>query len=62
MMCRTFEEAFQAGWDAPCEHGVPNPVDCPRCRLTPEEIAVLVVLHRPYLQDTAATADQQPAA
>lgn len=58
MICRTREEAFQAGWHAPCEHGVSNPVDCPTCRLTPEEIARLALLHRPYLRPpvTGATA------
>jgi hypothetical protein len=60
-MCRTFEEAFQAGWDAPCEHNVPNPVDCPGCRLTPEEAAALALLHRPYLQSATAGAAQSAA-
>jgi hypothetical protein len=60
-MCRTPEEAFQAGWDAPCEHGIPNPVDCPGCRLSPEEITALVVLHRPYLRPSDS-AVSQPAA
>jgi hypothetical protein len=61
VICRTPEEAFQAGWDAPCEHGVPNPVDCPGCRLTPEEIRLLVAMHRPYLRLSPPAADQ-PAA
>ncbi|HEY5832424.1 hypothetical protein [Streptomyces sp.] len=51
MICRTADEAWQAGWDAPCEHGL-GPGDCPRCALTAEEIARLAILHRPYLQLT----------
>lgn len=50
----TFEDAFQAGWDSPCEHDVPNPVDCPECRLTPEEITRLAALHGPYLRESSA--------
>lgn len=53
MICLTAEDAWQAGWDAPCEHGVPDPNDCPRCALTAEEIARLVILHRPYLRLSA---------
>lgn len=53
MICRTVEDAFQAGLNAPCEHGIPNPVDCPDCRLTPAEIERLVVMHRPYLKASA---------
>lgn len=56
MICRTPEEAFQAGWDAPCEHGVPNPNDCPRCELTPEEIAWIADLMRPFLRPSASAA------
>jgi hypothetical protein len=48
-ICLTTDESFQAGWEAPCEHGVPDPNRCPRCRLTDEEIRRLAVLHRPYL-------------
>lgn len=51
---RTFEDAFQAGWDAPCEHGIPDPVDCPRCRLTPEEITRLAILLGPVMRARAA--------
>lgn len=51
-ICRTAEEAFQAGFEAPCEHLVPDPNDCPRCRLTDDEVARLAVLHRPYLLTT----------
>jgi hypothetical protein len=58
-MWRTLEEAFQAGWDAPCEHGIPNPTECPDCRLTPEEIRWLVALHRPYLRATATSSTAQ---
>lgn len=61
-MIRTFEEAFQQGYDEPCEHGVPDPNDCPKCRLTPEEITRLAVLHGPYLRAMAAAAEQDPAA
>jgi hypothetical protein len=49
-ICRTVEDAFQAGLNAPCEHNIPNPVDCPDCRLTPAEIEHLVVMHRPFLK------------
>ncbi|MCM2424252.1 hypothetical protein, partial [Streptomyces sp. RKAG293] len=51
---------FWAGYNAPCEHGVPNPVDCPDCRLAPEEIEHLVAMHRPYLR--LAAADETPDA
>jgi hypothetical protein len=61
VICRTPEEALQAGLDAPCEHGIPNPNDCPRCALTDAEIAFLVALHRPYLRTTAVEA-ARPAA
>lgn len=46
MICRTPEEAFEAGFNEPCEHGVPDPVDCRHCRLTDIEIGRLVVLLR----------------
>ncbi|MGW3152697.1 hypothetical protein [Streptomyces sp. NPDC001089] len=42
-ICRTADEAFQAGWDQPCDHGL-NPDGCPTCGLTDAEIARLVVL------------------
>ena len=48
-MCQTPEEAFQAGWEAPCEHDIADPNDCPQCRLTPEEIARIALLMRPYV-------------
>lgn len=54
-MCRTADEAWQAGWDAPCEHGIADPTACPDCALTPDEIARMVTLHRPYLQAPVAT-------
>lgn len=60
-MCRTPEEAFQAGWDAPCEHGVPDPVDCPGCRLKPEEITRIAILFRPCLR-ALMDAEARPAA
>lgn len=49
MICRTPEEAFQAGWERPCEHGVPDVNDCPDCRLTDDEITQIVALLRPHL-------------
>ena len=49
MICRTPDQAFQAGYDEPCVHQVPNPSDCPDCRLTDDEIARLAVLNRPYV-------------
>lgn len=52
-VCMTPEEAFQAGWDEPCTHGVADPTKCPSCRLTEAEIGQLAVLHRPYLRPTA---------
>ena len=54
-ICRTPEEAFQAGWDEPCEHNVPDPTRCPQCRLSEAEIRRLAILHRPHLRlDEAA--------
>lgn len=38
-VCRTADEAFQAGWDAAANHPP----------LTPAQITRLVALHRPYL-------------
>ncbi|MPY55007.1 hypothetical protein [Streptomyces acidicola] len=40
------QEAFRAEDAAPCEHRVPDPGDCPRCRLADEDVAHLVVLLR----------------
>lgn len=42
----TPEEAFEAGFAEPCEHQVPDPSDCPKCRLTEAEIRRLAVLLR----------------
>lgn len=48
MICRTAEDAWQAGWNAPCEHG--RPLDgCDQCALTADEITRLAALHRPHL-------------
>lgn len=58
---RTFEDAFQAGWDAPCEHGIPDPTECPGCRLTPEEITRLAALLGPRMRAWAAAAEQHAA-
>jgi len=66
MICRTPEEAFQAGLNSPCEHGVPKPPDCPKCRLTPEETTRLALLLGPVMRAMAAATEQgqgeQPAA
>ncbi|WAZ20246.1 hypothetical protein STRCI_001347 [Streptomyces cinnabarinus] len=43
-ICRTAEEAFDAGWKEPCDHGVADPGECPRCGLTDAEIARLAAL------------------
>lgn len=43
-ICRTADDAFRAGWEAPCEHGIPDPAACDDCRLTPEETVRLAVL------------------
>lgn len=48
---RTADEAWAAGWDAPCAHGFPDLRDCGDCRLTPAEIGSLAVLLRPALSD-----------
>lgn len=42
-ICRTADEAFQAGWDEPCDHGT-DPGECSECGLTDTEIARLVIL------------------
>ncbi|MEV7422817.1 hypothetical protein [Streptomyces sp. NPDC091212] len=59
MFCRTPDDAFQAGYDAPCEHGL-SPVDCEHCRLTIAEIGRLVVLLRP--SPAPITQDRRTAA
>lgn len=43
-VCLTPDEAFEAGFAEPCEHNVPDPEDCSRCRLTSAEVHRLVVL------------------
>lgn len=58
-ICRTPDEAFEAGFEEPCEHQVPDPEDCPKCRLTEAEIGRLVVLLR---SDPATTAARTTAA
>lgn len=45
-ICLSVDEAFEAGFEEPCEHQVPNPNDCPACRLSAAEIRRLVVLLR----------------
>ncbi|MGW1324826.1 hypothetical protein ACWD64_20065 [Streptomyces antibioticus] len=52
------DQAFQAGFDAPCEHLVPSPVDCPHCRLTDAEISRLAVLLRDAHGSTESLAAQ----
>jgi hypothetical protein len=42
-ICRTADEAFQAGWNEDCDHGR-DPGECRVCGLTDTEIAQLVVL------------------
>lgn len=56
-ICRTPEEAFQAGWDDSCDHGA-DPGDCSVCGLTDAEIARLV----PLLRHLAAPATAGRAA
>ncbi|MEU6295275.1 hypothetical protein [Streptomyces erythrochromogenes] len=51
-ICRTAEDAFWAGYNAECEHGVPDPNDCRSCQLTDAEIGQIAVLHRPYLEQS----------
>jgi len=43
-MLRTAAEVFAAD----CDHGT-DPVRCPACRLTEDEITRMAVLHRPHL-------------
>ncbi|GHA00933.1 hypothetical protein ACFOOM_12530 [Streptomyces echinoruber] len=45
-ICRTVDEAFQAGWNESCDHGT-DPGECPQCSLTDGEIARLVILLSP---------------
>ncbi|NEB00590.1 hypothetical protein [Streptomyces sp. SID13726] len=55
----TADAAFLAGFEEPCEHLVPDPNDCPKCRLTEAEIRRLAVLLR---SDTAPAAGAVSAA
>lgn len=45
-ICLTPDEAFAAGYEEPCEHLVPDPNQCPTCRLSGDEIRRLAVLLR----------------
>lgn len=58
-ICLSADEAFDAGFEAPCEHRVPDPNDCPECRLTGDEIRRLAVLLR---SDAPATVGAPAAA
>jgi hypothetical protein len=53
VICRTPEEAFQAGLEQPCEHGVHPMPRCPKCRLTEAEIADIAVLLGSHLTPAA---------
>ncbi|MEU9387166.1 hypothetical protein AB0D38_42295 [Streptomyces sp. NPDC048279] len=57
-ICLTVDDAFQTGFDEPCEHQVPNPADCAKCRLTEAEIRRLAVL----VNAASATSSETPAA
>ena len=48
-ICLSVEQAFEAGFEEPCQHLVPDPDDCPQCRLSDAEIRRLVVLLRSEL-------------
>ncbi|MFE3855265.1 hypothetical protein ACFXPN_29555 [Streptomyces griseorubiginosus] len=54
-ICLTPQQAFEAGFEEPCEHQVPDPNDCPTCRLTGAEIRRLAVLLRNDLPAVART-------
>lgn len=45
-ICLSTDEAFEAGFNEPCEHHVSDPNACPDCRLSAAEIRRLVVLLR----------------
>ncbi|MFD3654375.1 hypothetical protein [Streptomyces sp. NPDC058620] len=51
MICRSAAEAFEAGMSELCDHEL-NPVRCPTCQLTAEEIGSLAVLHRGLVSQT----------
>lgn len=61
MICRNAAEAFEAGMTASCDHG-DDPVQCPSCRLTAEEIGTLAVLHRAVTATADPTANEPIAA
>ncbi|MGQ4486853.1 hypothetical protein ACN6LM_003868 [Streptomyces sp. SAS_281] len=61
MICRNAAEAFQAGWNEQCVHDV-DPVLCPTCQLTADEITALSVLHRTAAPVTTAKRPVQRAA
>lgn len=61
MICRNAAEAFAAGMAAMCDHG-DDPVLCPSCRLTTEEIGSLAVLHRVVLTPGSAASPAPLAA
>ncbi|MEU4172867.1 hypothetical protein AB0F46_39045 [Streptomyces sp. NPDC026665] len=42
-LCRTADEAFEAGWTELCTHDA-DPGECPECGLTDAEISRFVVL------------------
>lgn len=52
-ICRTPQEAFEAGLTESCEHGARAAVDCRRCRLTDAEIGRLAVLLQGCLRPSA---------
>lgn len=56
-ICLTPDEAFEAGFEEACEHSVPDPNDCPHCRLSVAEIRRFAVLLRgePAAEDGART-------
>ncbi|MFI0528512.1 hypothetical protein ACH3XX_00510 [Streptomyces scabiei] len=58
-ICKTADQAFEAGFNEPCEHDT-QPDHCPHCRLTDAEIGRLVVLLRgtrqPQAQDAKTAA------
>ncbi|MFJ8140618.1 hypothetical protein [Streptomyces sp. NPDC096013] len=57
-VCLSVDEAFQAGFEEPCQHLVPDPNDCPKCRLTEAEIRRVAVL----LRNDPLAASSTPAA
>lgn len=45
-ICLSPDAAFEAGFEEACEHHVPDPTTCPKCRLTEAEIRRFAVLLR----------------